>query len=87
MPKAIFVTRQNIKYIIDYAAALDMNLSHLPDNFEYYREDGISIYVITDGTKELNNVTFTVMGQDDFERIWKFADTFCADYFVEITRK
>jgi hypothetical protein len=87
MPKAIFVTPQNTKYIIDYAAALDMNLSDLPDNLWSNSQDGFSTYVITDGTKELNNVTFTTMTHTSFEQYWKFADTFCADYFVEIVKK
>lgn len=86
MPKAILVTKQNIDFIMEYADNLGFNLDYLPDNVEYNAEDGYATYLITDGTSEKNNVTFTEMTETGFYDSWKFADTFCADHFVEIER-
>jgi len=86
MPKAILVTKQNINFIIEYADNLGFNLDYLPYNVEDNADLGFGTYMITDGTPEKNNVTFTEMNNVDFNYTWKFADTFCADRFVEITR-
>ena len=87
MPKAILVTKQNIDFIMAYADNLGFNLDYLPDNVEYNAEEfGWTTYLITDGTPEKNNVTFTAMADADFNYNWKFADTSCEDQFVEIER-
>jgi len=73
MPKAVKLTEENIPHLIDYASKLQFNLDYLQDEMSYNTEEfGCDTYLITDGTPEENNVTFTAKPGIDFLHIWKF---------------
>ncbi len=86
MPKALKVTEDNIEFIIEYGTLLQFNLRDVKDNREYYAEDGWNLYLITDGTVEHNNITFTEFPEVDFFRLWKFKTAEMPTQFVEIER-
>lgn len=88
MVKAIKVQEENIDMLVEYAKTLNMNLSaDLRDNYEYYAEEGEELYLITDGTLEHNNVTFTDKCGSDFFRIWTFVGDELPYGFRKIVRK
>ena len=86
MPKALKVTEENLDYIINYGMELEFNLGDIT----YALEDAVSfdttLYCITDGSKENNNITFTDMWAEDFNRIWKFKNAEDPTQFTEIER-
>jgi thiaminase len=84
MPKAIPVLDENIEFIQDYAKERGFNLDYIQDTKEYYAEYGYVTYLITDGSNETRNLTFTEMTGADFERIWKFTSNEDPRQFVEI---
>lgn len=86
MPKAIQVREDNIDYIYDYGAKLGFDLRHLRDNMEVNAIDGFDTYIMTDGSAELNNVTFTEFIDEDFFHSWKFTESQNPNHFVQITR-
>ena len=86
MPKAIPVIEDNITFIVEYAKALGFNLDYIRDTMEYNAEDGYVTYLITDGTSENNNVTFTEMIEPDFNHNWDFTEQPSLTEFVNIER-
>lgn len=87
MPKAIRVCEENLEFIIEYAKDRRLNLDYLKDTLEYNAENGFDTMLVTDGTPEQNNVTFTEMIEDDFNNSWKFAQAENPNHFVEIVRR
>jgi hypothetical protein len=86
MPKAIRVREDNITMIVEYAKKLYFNLDYLKDNMEYAAEFGENLYLITDGTSEDDNITFTTFQETDFRRLWKFTQHENPNQFVKIER-
>ena len=93
MPKAIPVLESNLDYIIKYADNLGFNLDYLPDNLEYttttYRTaagEPEVLYMITDGTSENHNVTFTDMSGSAFDEYWTFDELESPTEFRTIKR-
>jgi hypothetical protein len=88
MPKAIKVRPDNIWYIIAYGKELHMNLEHIRDQFEIATQVGaeFEFYVVTDGTLEANNVTFTEVYASTFGDYWKFTKPEQPYEFVEIEK-
>lgn len=86
MPKALKVRPDNLWYIMQYGKELNMNLSDIKDDFEIATEDGFEFYVITDGSLEHNNVTFTTSYASTFFDYWKFTRKEEPYQFVEIER-
>lgn len=85
MPRALKVTEENLDKIVADAKMLKFNLDYLKDTLDYYRECG-NIYLITDGTPEDNNITFTTFTEPDFRHLWKFKSAEMPTEFVEIER-
>jgi hypothetical protein len=87
MPMAIKVQEVNLEYIINYAKERGFNLDYLGDNVannaEYF---GFDTYLITDGSTETNNVTFTEMTEPGFRQLWKFTQHESPYRFVKIER-
>ena len=92
MPKAIPVLKSNLDYIIKYADNLGFNLDYLPDNLEAlttYRDVAGNqevLYLITDGTSENHNVTFTDVTGSGFEADWTFDEPESPTEFRTIKR-
>ena len=86
MPKAIKVQDFNVAYIIQYGANLEFDLSYIGDNMDYNAADGFETYLITDGSNEDRNVTFTAFAGPDFHAIWKFAEPEDKYHFTPIER-
>lgn len=85
MPSATKVTKENLEYIVYYATMCKLNLDYLKDTMEFNAEDGVNTYLITDGTIEEHNVTFTEVTEPDFRANWKFTD-FETSTFEKIER-
>lgn len=86
MPKALKVRPDNLWYIIAYGKDMNMNLTDIRDTFKLATEDGFEFYVITDGSLEDNNVTFTTSYASTFFDYWKFTKEEQNYEFVEIER-
>lgn len=86
MPKALKVTEKNIENIIAFGQTLDFNLGDIKYDLEDAADYGHDLYVVTDGTPENNNVTFTTIRSDDFSRLWKFTSPEMTTDFVKIER-
>lgn len=86
MPKAIRVRDDNIPMIVEYAKELGFDLRHLKDNLEYSDSYDEDLYLITDGTQENNNITFTEFSGTYFRSIWKFTQHENPNKFVPIER-
>jgi len=86
MPRAIRVDEDNLDFILLYGLILDFDLSHVTDDYILAAESGTETYLITDGTQQLKNVTFTTMQKEDFFNTWKFLDTEKRKMFVNIVR-
>jgi hypothetical protein len=88
MPKAIRVRADNVDAIIAYAGLRRLNLDYLKDTMKYNAElYGEDTFVITDGSQERNNVTFTEMTETDFSTHWKFIKAENPNLFVPITHR
>jgi hypothetical protein len=83
MPFAVKATKDNVDYIVGYGDALRFSLSYVKDVVEEYAGYGADCYVVTDGTPEKDNVTFTIFSDVDFFLMWKFVDE-KPDKFSEI---
>jgi len=88
MPRALKVTEENTQYIIDYGMERQFNLQYITYSMdeEIALDSGEELYVITDGTVELDNVTFMTLISSDFFRNWKFKSAENPSEFVEIER-
>lgn len=86
MPKAVKVTPQNATAFIELGRQVKMDLSYLSDEVEYYAEDGMELYLITDGAESTNNRTFTTMSGGGFRQSWKFVPAEITNTFVQIER-
>lgn len=86
MLKALKVRQDNLWYIMQYGKDLNMNLADIKDDFEVATEDGFDIYVLTDGSLEHNNVTFTTTYASTFFDYWKFTQKEEPYQFVEIEK-
>lgn len=86
MPKAIKVTEKNIPDILVYAHKREFNLDNLSYSLEDTASYGQDLYLITDGTMENHNVTFTEMWSADFFRNWKFTNEQFEFDFAEIEK-
>lgn len=86
MPRAIRVTNTNVRTLIQTAEKQGFNLGHLLDNLKYAQEFGQQLYLITDGSTEKNNVTFTDMWGTDFQRNWQFKTAPSLAKYTEIIR-
>ena len=86
MAQAILMTEENLDYIVAYGQALEFNLDYVKYALEDAADFGTTIYCITSGSKENNNITFTDMWKEDFDRIWKFKSTEDPTKFTEIER-
>lgn len=86
MPQAIKVLPENIDFIMEYGREREFDLSSTRDNAEYNAEDGYETYLITDGTPEDRNVTFTAMTETGFRDSWKFVEPENPNMFVKIER-
>lgn len=87
MPKALHLTPENVDAVIMLGAIVQMDLSDLKDNMEYYAEYGHELYLIMDGRPETWNVVFTHMIEADFLRHWKWKNPQELNKFVEIERR
>ena len=86
MPKAIKVRMDNLWYIIQYGKDMNFNLTDIRDNAKVAFEDGFEFYVVTDGSLEENNVTFTNVYAGDFDVFWNWIGTPENYQFVECER-
>ncbi len=86
MPYAIEVREDNIEFIVEYGREREFDLSYVRDNMEYNAEDGFGSYMLTDGTPEKRNVTFTMTTDAGFRQSWKFVEHENPNQFVKIER-
>ena len=86
MPKALKVRDDNIFVIVNYAKERGFDLSYIRDAYEDATEDGFEFYVMTDGTPEENNVTFTEFYGSDLGVLWKFKNKEQPYSFEEVER-
>lgn len=87
MPKAIKVRPDNLWYIVNYGNKMNMDLTDIKDYyFGLEEQERFEFYVMTDGSLEMNNVTFTTMYASDMRRSWKFLKPEQDYEFVEIER-
>jgi hypothetical protein len=86
MPKAIRLREDNLDFILEYGREREMDLRSTVDNFYYNAADGFETMLVTDGTPENRNVTFTDMTEEGFHQSWKFAEQENPNMFVKIER-
>lgn len=86
MPKALKITEETVDYAVTYARELGFDLTYLPYSMEDAADYGYDLYLITDGTSEKRNITFTTFGSDDFFRNWKFTTAENHSDFAEIEK-
>lgn len=87
MPYAIQVREDNFDFIKEYGREREFDLSDVYDNMIYNQADGFGkTYLITDGTPENRNVTFTDMTEEGFRQSWKFVDQENPNMFIKIER-
>ena len=86
MVRAIKVTEENLTFIVQYAAAVNMDLSYLRDNVESNADFGWETYVVTDGTIKDNNVVFTTWSEPGFRETWEFIEPETTIYWQDVIR-
>lgn len=92
MPRAIQVMPDNLDAINEFANARGFNLDYLPDELEDLKlnrdiaKKADVLMLITDGSIENNNVTFTTMCGEDFDQTWQYINTQSPTEFHEIER-
>lgn len=86
MPKAIHVREDNLQQILDDAPILFFKLDALSDALYDSTDNGDNLYLITDGTFEERNITYTTLSEEELRRLWKFVDHENPNQFVKIER-
>lgn len=86
MPYAMKVTEDNLALMIENAKVVGFDLSAVEYDLEEATSYGWSLYQITDGSTEYNNITFTTMHEPDFFHNWKFTVAELPNNFAKIER-
>ena len=85
--RAIEIRTDTIDYIEAYAKERGFNLNYLRDSIDYpFSPVEDYAYVVTDGSVETRNLTFTEFTRSWFERTYKFKTTGPITEFTEIEK-